>query len=359
MTFIIIFMISCDKQLSQIVNNPPENYFLGDTLPQPPEYIHVTGVSLPSFPAVTLHIIDREYEIHKNDQGFNYTKDEYFEYRLLELCPDSAYEGLMDDASEEYETNMQNCENYLDSLQAWADSNNVDSILIEEEFPDFSNIEDETDIMDMTEDEADEWEQLEDIASEPFEQRIMKEELDSLIFGQNHVPYRMAASEIIALTAVVIKAGISIYRVIMVYKRSYDKLDEWYKPINKDDPGYRGDAFKHCFMSMQLQRYFATNIAIILTEGWEIIHKNPQYRDTYMDRHNNYVGMIFKYWKFRGNPLTHIYDWEQWALNTMSWIEIENINGYFLDWYDPIPSIQQCKNEGKDAPYSKYIYYRL
>jgi len=359
--FLLFFALSCSNIDKEIINNPPKNYTLGDTLPQPPVYEYYEGVELPTFPIIALHIVDREYEYHKNDQGFNYTRDAYFEYRLLELYPNDAYEGMMVDATEEYELNSDNYDLYYDSLQAWAQVNNMESILIEDEFPAFTDIEDEAEIMNMTEDEVEEWERLENIATVPLGQRILREELDSLIYGQNHVPYRSApvVAGIAIWSVVAITMGVELYRLLLIKNRTLQKQNEFYP---NSVTGDQGDAFRHCFMAMQMRRYYGIKLATLGTNLYEKLYPNTYYGATYMDLHNNPIGILWCYQIFRGSNNTHIYDWEFWADNTKEWINHDNReHGEFMDEWDdvPPPSDETIKTQGDAVSKYEYIYYKI
>lgn len=108
--FVIIIAISCEPIDNEISNKPtiPENQESDPppiVKPEEPEFVQG---NLPYFPAIAFHIIEREYEFRKNDEGFNFTYLEYVEERLLQLYPESAYVGMMNVAQVQTDLNMTN-----------------------------------------------------------------------------------------------------------------------------------------------------------------------------------------------------------------------------------------------------------
>ena len=96
----VIFTSSCGKQ--EIVSEKE----ITAVVPQEP----VFNKELPVFPSWVSFVLQREFYYKKNQKQTNLDYYEYIEHRLIELYPEIAYEGMMDEAKsaiEEFKANYE------------------------------------------------------------------------------------------------------------------------------------------------------------------------------------------------------------------------------------------------------------
>jgi hypothetical protein len=361
---VAIALMSCDEQ-----NNVVEK----KSAPIPP----VIQVSkLPTFPAEVLFVVAREYETIQDGTSkkapmrkikskvvnvVSQTLLEYTEDRLIELYPDVAYEGIVEDMVEEADVVKANYELYLQDLADWEESM---GIYAENEVQhEFVSEEDEIEYMQMTLDEQTEFRRLNLMAisenyatTEDFQNFFSTA---SNMKGQQKIaPIVVVGISVACLAAI---GAYAYYRAKLCESRAKDKAADFYPDYRS---GEKGDAFKHTYVSMTLRRYLTELVAyLVMDVYWESTNEN-QPCDKYMDYHNNYVGRHSKYWTFRGKWLADMYNWEKWADNVKFFINNPTSNGIKKNWatinlndYTSL-GIDYISNDENNTDDNKYIYWR-
>lgn len=304
---------------------------------------------LPSFHAITFHILQREYA-HKFANGeTTLFEGEYLERRLIELYPEKAFEGMYDQAKAEMAINIANYEEYLSKLRLYEVSNGMEpSIKDEEIYRPFTTLNDEINYLQMTEDEIEEFNRYEALATS--EKPITREQLESLLNLRSGVIVYVAIGTAAAIT------GYSVWRVYQSRNRAENKASSLFPGLT--DAGKIGDAFRHIYVSVLLRNYLTIVGAWAVMGTYEIVNPNDHARDTYMDYHNNAVGRYYEYWTFRGSYWGDYGDWEEWAENAMEWVDNLN-NGVYMDWQLTNPDADTAEYEEDEVDDYKYIYYKL
>ncbi len=348
-TVLVAFISSCEKQDVRSIRlaKPAEPAFKSE---------------LPAFPAASVHILQREYEHVKRDgfkkSGTVLTIEEYIEQRLIELYPETAYEGMLEQAQKEMEYYKAEYEIYLAELQAYNEANGIGTIHDNaEEYKEFTTLEAEIEYMGLTPEEIEEFIKYEALASSDVP--VSRELLDSLTNLQGNNKSLKSG----VITGVIISAGVisgySAWRIWQSAERANEKADDFYSGLTNS--GQKGDAFRHIYVSMLLRRYITQVGAWAVMGMYETLKPNDHARDTYMDYHNNKVGRDTQYSTFRGSWLNDMYDWETWATNAKNWVNNSGnaINMQDLyDWYTDDPDKSTAKEDESKVSDYKYIYYR-
>jgi len=281
---LIFLMFSCEKDtITNKLVEPTEPVFRSDQ---------------PLFPATSIHIIQREFANLSNrldKRTSANTLAEYTEERLLELYPEVAYEGMMKKSIEEIDKYKEEYSQYLTNLNDYYLSIGADSLLVEEsDYREFTSLEDEIEFMAMTEEEIEEFQRFEALANS--DNLVKREVLDDLMYSmssnQNSSEIKERSGVLLVSALVSAAASYTTCRIIQSRNRAENKTLEFYE-YNKD-AGQKGDAFRHIYVSVLLRRYITRVGASIVLAGYEVVNPNEFARDTYMDYHNNKVG-LFKY----------------------------------------------------------------
>lgn len=308
----------------------------------------VFNTHLPSFPISHLYIIEREYDL-LHSANSNQSREDYFEQRLMQLFPYSAYKGMTHEAKVEAEHFKQSYHQYIESVTHYNElTNSIDSSLIIEEYQPYTSHEQELINMNLSNSEIVALRVWDDIALSQFN----KSQMDSVFKVSN----RFCINDVnisFVLIPIVIAVEYSVFRIFQSQIRAQQKA-EFYFP-NHLGSGYKGDAFRHVYVSMMLRRYLGRSGSAMVMTAYEHLNSNPLASDKYMDLHNNKVGRGKKYWSFRGGYFKHRYDWERWALNTKNYVN--NIqNGADMDWENG--NLESCQSDADKVSLKKYIYYK-
>tara|TARA_B110000003_G_scaffold133975_1_gene135947 strand:+ start:111 stop:1190 length:1080 start_codon:yes stop_codon:yes gene_type:complete len=347
---LVLFMFSCDKEFENTPN------VVGIDPPTEPVFRSET----PMFPVSSMHIIQREYVNLTSNQERSTTatsSDEYIEQRLIELYPELAYEGIINDSKQELEKFEDEYSQYLIELNNYYLSIGADSLIEEEQdYREFTSVEDEIEFMQMTEAEIEEFLQLENFAKS--KKLVNREQLDDLMFSSalpNDNVVQQKSGTLLIGTLIVAAIGYPFSRIIQSRNRAESKTIEFFE--NNKEAGQKGDAFRHIYVSMLLRRYITRAGSSIVMSGYEVLSPNPNARDTYMDLHNNKVGRHTKYWTFRGKYFKDRYKWELWASRAKNWVNSSSNAVLKSDWYDSNPNKADAKREEALVSDYKYIYY--
>jgi hypothetical protein len=303
---------------------------------------------LPAFPLTHLYIINREYEMLNQDLQFN-SREEYLEKRLIELFPQTAYRGMVQEAKIESQNYEQSYNLFTESLTHYSDlMQEVDSPLIDESVPAYISVEDDMNFTQLTAQEIEDLAAWDNIALAQFN----KSQMDSLFTTTN----RFWTNNTITIPIVIpitLAVKFSVFRIFQSMSRSYQQ-SEFYFP-DELYSGYKGDAFRHVFMSMQLRRYLGRTASALVMMAYEQFNPNSRDSDKYMDLHNNKVGRGKKYWAFRGAYFKDRYNWERWAVNAKNFINNPK-NGEDMPWEHG--HLERCQSEADKVSSLKYIFYQ-
>ncbi len=306
--------------------------------------------NLPIFPFEVLYVVCKEYEsvedgtssksTYKNRHILSYSKNEYAESRLIDLYPDKAYPGIVEDSENFYDSVV----NVYNSYPYFESSSNVRSEYVIDEKPEeelkYISDENEMEILNMTEQEIIRFKAMIDIARmENFatlndifkasgNSMMLNEKVDWLLWG----------------TVAVIFGAYAYERIMFCKQRAYEKEAEYYRHNI-----VKGDVFRHILVNVMLRRYISRTAAYMIMD---VIYENlninyPCHR--YMDWHNNYVGRVTKYSTFR---ITN--DWQIWSDKVYNYVDNDS-NGVFKNWTISTPK-RDVKREEKQVDDEKYIY---
>ena len=326
---------SCNKQVEDI-----EQEVL---IPEEP----IFEVELPSFPSWISHVLQREFYYKKNQKATNLNYYEYIESRLIELYPEVAYEGMLEEAKVSIEQFKIDYQIYEEQLKKYYIANNLDITELEEDnYQEFTTLEDEIIYMDMTEDEIILFKELEKIATRKIP--ISRNEIENYTSkgggGGILVVSFMSSAAVIA--------GYSVWRVIQSRNRAESKTSSFYSNVG---PGRKADAFRHIYVSVLLRRYITRPGAHLVMNTYERINPNDT-KNKYMDLHNNKVGRHTKYWTFRGSYIRDKYKWELWATRAKNWVNNSSNSLYYSNWRTASDAtIISQENSASDY---KYIYFQ-
>lgn len=315
-------------------------------------------VDLPNFPAVAIHVLEREFAIHSNKPNSRIpglTLDEYIEKRLLELYPDIAYEGMIEKSRTEIERLTKEYEVYLEELAAYEASIGIISSPVDEYVP-FTTLENEIALTNMTQSEISLYKELEALASS--DQPVDLETLNSVINRPNG---RVTGGVISTAALLFAPIPLIAWRVIQSANRAEQRAEQFFPGLTGS--GHKGDAFRHIFVSMHLRRYLSRPAAWAIMGGVELyrdIDGTNTPRDRTMDIHNNSIGFNTMYDSFRGGFFKDLNNWEKWSENVRNYVYNPG-NGVKMPGWNveaTIPTTNsEARNQTKSIPTNKYIYY--
>ena len=317
-------------------------------------------LDLPKFPVEALHILEREYthQSSTNGRAENLTLDEYIEQRLIELFPDEAYLGMLEETADLIEELTLDYEKYLADLEAYEIAISAE-IFEEDEFVPFTSLEEEIELTDMTQEEIAYFMELEAIAS--ADDLITGEELNDLL--DNSASSGRSDGGILEIWAVLNVggvpgvAGLATWRILQARSRAEQRAGEFY-PGNTS-AGERGDAFRHIFVSMHLRRYLTRVGAWAVMGAVEAnrdLRRTNTPRDRQMDLHNNKIGRDTRYRQFRGRWWKDRRDWRRWSGRVKGFVDNTN-NGFLMNWRSNEPDTQRARREANNVPNTRYIWY--
>ncbi|MBQ8223186.1 MAG: hypothetical protein IJZ87_07610 [Bacteroidales bacterium] len=367
--FVLVTMQSCKKEELNASDNTPitkeynnrsgSTYSFGlgsDTIADvmPP----ILTCDLPIFPFEVLYVVCKEYEsvedgtssksTYNNRQILSYTKSEYAESRLIDLYPDKAYVGIVEDSQDFYDSviNVYNSYPYLEESTGYG----INGVDLPDEELEYVSYENETVVLNMTVNETSILESMNNLArmgsfatlneilNASGKTQTLSEKFDSVTFGM-----------------IAVMVGSYIYqRALLCAQRAETKALSYYGESDGNGviivkSGTDGDAFKHVFVNVMLRRYLTQPLAYLIMDVY-YENANQNYPcDKYMDWHNNYVGRKTKYSTFRvGN------NWETWGVNVRTYIN-NSSNAVYKNWTTTTPK-RTVKNEEKKVDDKKYIY---
>ena len=361
-----IFFASCKKERIEtmnvgkntIISDDNENYYRDLGEPNTDSIAPMISSNLPIFPFEVLYVVNKEYEMVVEGRSekstfhgtpiLSYQQPEYVELRLIELYPDLAYEGVMEDSrnfydsvSAVYDAYLWNIQNLGATRKLGADKENIPYI----------SDENEIEVLGMTEIEKENYLQYIKLSG--------KESFASLdeilkVGGGNSFMKASPTGWIMfgCICALVVNYGSYVYnRALMCCDRAVLKTKLFY---GENIPtGVKGDAFRHISVSVLLRWYLSEFKAYLIMDiAWELFlgSSNPPC-DRQMDLHNNFVGRFAKYFYFRVD-----FDWEGWMINVRDFVNNPDQNGAYKNW-DNSTSWWTAYWGRVATSGSKYIYY--
>ncbi|MFA4839525.1 MAG: hypothetical protein WC703_08630 [Candidatus Neomarinimicrobiota bacterium] len=338
----------------------------------------------PKFPALAMHIVYREFiSRHPEIKTLNELDEQfpsYLEDRLIELYPEDAYIGMVEEGKSELEALKADYEKYSSDLEQYNKSIPInlfktvdDSTGDDEEWPEDYNdemgsnmdyiptLEQETDSLQMVDEEIQLWLDIENFVNDTTGGLAKKADIDRFILAKTNS----------WLTPALIACGVATYvywRVNLCADRAYSRERSYFDGDNTYDT--RGDAFRHTFVSMQLRRYLTQFMSWLIMDGREWWFLDDNYAAYEMDLHNNYLGRTEKYSHFRAHWFWDIYDWEKWGRRVRDYIKNQNNREYIQEWdsYNEAtrqhdkpdyvaPTESQAKDRSDNVSSWKFIYF--
>lgn len=365
LTVVLVTMQSCKKEELENSNIETKEYGDGQDLLRnfelesdadimPP----ILSCNLPIFPFEVLYVVCKEYEsvedgtsaksTYKNRQILSYTKSEYAESRLIDLYPDKAYVGIVEDSQDFYDSvvNIYNSYPYLEESTGYG----INGVDLPDEELEFVSHENEAIVLNMTVNETSILESMNNLA------RMRSFATLNDIFNASGKTQSLSEKfDLVTFGMIAVMVGTYIYqRALLCAQRAETKALAYYGESDGNGvivvkSGTDGDAFKHVFVNVMLRRYLTQPLAYLIMDVY-YENANPNVPcHTYMDWHNNCVGRKTKYSTFRiGN------NWETWGVNVKNYINNTN-NGVYKSWTDSTPK-KTVKKEEKDVDDKKYIY---
>ena len=359
----MVSLISCKKENLQEQTISKEVHYRSNRTDEFNNYTTLAEVmppilysNLPTFPFEALYVVTKEYESaedgtsHKTNyngrQITSYSKAEYLESRLIDLYPDKAYVGIVEDSQDFYDSvvAVYNSYPYIEAVAN--DSTNSRGNLAftedKEEELEYISDENEIEILGMTEEEVVRFKAMNELARmEEFAT------LDDIFKVGGMRTIKDARFSWVEFGIIAILVGAYVYnRALLCASRATSKTWQFY---NEDAVGKKCDAFKHTLVNVLLRRNLSRPMAyLIMDVYWEGTHQNYPC-DKYMDWHNNYVGRVTKYSSFR---VTN--NWETWAQNVRNYINNSD-NGVKKNWTTSTPE-STVKNQEQQVDDKKYIY---
>ncbi len=370
LAMVAVAIVGCKKEQVEMVNNEQSTaifnfdvdanrdlvdtcLFSYDTIPP------MISSDLPIFPCEVLFVVNKEYElvaegrsektVYQNREILSYTQPDYVELRLIELFPDLAYVGVMEDSQNFYDSVSGVYDTYLNNIQVDERGTEVPCGDIEE-LPYISD-ENEIVVLEMTETEKecflqyikiagmDKFATLEDIYKVGGKDQFIKAtNFNWVLFG--------------CICALVVEYGSYVYnRALLCRDRATLKTDEYFN--GNSDAGEKGDAYRHVSVSMLLRYYLSEfKSYLIMDVAWEqFLSPNDYPCDTQMDIHNNYVGRHRKYYNFRVGSY-----WEDWMTNVKNYINNSD-NASQKNW-NASTSWWTAFWQRINTSGNKYIYYK-
>lgn len=356
LTVVLVTMQSCKKEELENSNIETKEYGDGQDLLRnfelesdadimPP----ILSCNLPIFPFEVLYVVCKEYEsvedgtsaksTYNNRQILSYTKSEYAESRLIDLYPDKAYVGIVEDSQDFYDSvvNIYNSYPYLEESTGYG----INGIAPQDEELVYISDENETVILNMTANEIAIFSSMNGLARmEDFAtlDDIFKASGNAMTLQQGKFNWVLPG-----MLAVII-GSYAYNRAKLCQERALSKESEYYPSGTA-----KGDAFRHIFVNVMLRNDLSKLMAyLIMDVYYETFNSNPPCH-LYMDWHNNYVGRVSKYSNLRAGN-----NWETWGNNVKNYVNNTN-NGVYKSWTNSTPK-KTVRKEEKNVDDKKYIY---
>ncbi len=314
---------------------------------------------IPDFSPYALHVIQREH-YHQTGEVLDASDEDqveeyqaYLEDRLIDLYPDVAYDGMINDilSIAEVEAGIQ------------LNKTNSDDDPYASDYQTFTTVEDEIVYMGLDEDEAALLYALEALAAQDSTASLEDIEAVQGLAKNTSVVGTVLLISAGAIATVAVILGLAYSRMRQCEERAHNKAIQYYgmwseyHSANVLYSGTMGDAYKHMYVSMLLRRYLTKWGSKTIMNYYENTHPNSFYGDTQMDYHNNLVGREGKYREFRGALIADLYNWEGWAINVKTYVNNED-NGINMDWEsDPATSNSVIDEDIADVSNTTYVYY--
>lgn len=310
--------------------------------------------NLPIFPCEVLFVVNKEYEMVVEGRSektyyhgtpiLSYQQPDYVELRLIELYPDIAYEGVMEDSRNFCDSVFAVYNTYLSNNQS------IGNRGYKPELPYLSE-ENEMDILEMTELEKENYIQYIKLAGmEGFAT------LDDIFKtgGKNQSMKAVNFNwDVFATICAIIDEYYSYayYRAMLCAQRASNKANEYYN--GQTGPGQIGDAYRHVAMNFLLRYYLGEAMAFLIMDVYYEGYYNPDPYpcDTHMDLHNNAVGRHYKYNSFFVGDT-----WLNWLASIKDYINNSD-NAAYKNWSNStswlVAYVGRLFTSG-----NKYIYYQ-
>lgn len=322
----MVMMPSCkpNEGMQLSPNAPPESLQRENDEPLP-------DFQTPFFPVIAYHLIYREF-VKQNptivtiEQFNNSNYSAYLEQRLLTLYPEDAYQGIVTEAEYEYQT-------YAEEFAAYMESQGLQDTLEGTPEVNLPTRATETQLLNMNNTEIAVWDALEALTNNRLATRA---EIDSLV-TEGYSKTAAGPIDYLALIASPTAAAYGTWRILQSRARAEGLTTQYY---SLSSGGYKGDAFRHIYVSMHLRRYISQLGANVVMTTYELVKQNAC-KDRYMDYHNNVIGRNTRYNTFRYSNNAGWNDWGQWAQNVKSFVD-NGANAADMPWDNDTSTPPNC-----------------
>ena len=147
------------------------------------------------------------------------------------------------------------------------------------------------------------------------------------------------------------------YRIIQSKARA-EKMAAYYYG-EQTNSGMQGDAFRHIYVNVLLRSYVGEWVShVVMDIFWETISPNAPC-DRYMDLHNNILGRSTLYGDFvrpaLGSQGNEEHSWLQWAEYVHQFVQ-DSVNSYRPQWNQETPTFI-VQPEAQRVDNGQYIYW--
>lgn len=338
---------SVDSDTKELCNRDLIDPTLDDSLAP------IINTKIPVFPMEVLFVVNKEYELvveGRSDKThyletpiLSMQQPEYVELRLIELYPNVAYEGVIEDSRVFFDSVSKVYADYVFCLDEPSEKR------LKPEIP-YVSEKDEMKLMEMTKEEKETYlryielaamkgfASLDDIFKVGGKNQIMEAKFNWTMFG--------------CICALVLTYGsYAYYRALICAERATDKANAYF-PGNTG-PGRKGDAFRHIAASVMLRYYLGEVVAYLIMDVYYEYYDSPNNPpcDRHMDHHNNAVGRFYKYYYFRTDD-----SWTTWMTRIKDYIN-NNSNAAYKNWNSNTPWATVVWQRTWTSRF-KYIYYQ-
>lgn len=350
----------------------------------------------PSYPAIAVYIVYREYVIQNpglrrlDPDDARYQR--YMEKRLRELYPQRGYAGMMKDAVAEFRAYRQRWNEHAarsgvqigvqacESVMSIASTGGCEGEVTEPS-PPFPEYEDDPSWADQQEFVVDEAalptlpEEADTLQLTADENELLHHYEDLAVGNEIHISGAdgLTRDDLIRLAAaggtpgesgaqfwgpwITVPLGIAAYfgpRILFARLRAEHASASYYPDLNPGDT--RRDAFRHVYVNVMLRRYCSGPIAKLVMDVNE--WGNDTWGARVMDEHNNDIGRDVKYRHFRGHWLWDRWSWGVWGHRVRRYID-DPQNGTFIEALQSTTLTEyEARRYEQPVPARSYIFFR-
>lgn len=342
--FFLIFL-SCEQEKDVLPNDdvtedlmsgPP--YTDDDTLMPRLDPKDIDHNSLEEYPAIVLHTIWREFYFCDSTgvfpAGYSTNWKPFLEERLIDLYPTQAYTGCVSDYDDTYNEFKDSFYVNIGNFLLWQDYWGYTRIDTVDSAHNFTTKWAEFKLMDFTSEERSEWNYIDSSAiSNVIHTGTEMQNIISLYGGDLWHKKRKVVSTLM-IAAAIMGGGYIAYRAYRARKVAIEEATDRYNSTSDNHNIYR-----HILASCALRKwcgFFTSYMIGSMKEHLDYFTGSNNEGETFQDRKNNYVGVLFRY-GIVGDGWRRA----QWADNTETFISNTN-NALNTGWRNNNPTYWQA-----------------